>query len=169
MIKYLTIWRTLCGFYLVRSFENRRCRWQIDLQVWCEVVGSHFQGDESARTLSTLVKDTGAREWHRRIRYDWLNVDEGNRALCGVLPSIARCEVQVLILPGVWYVRHRIANRYVGFGVFQLDSENRNIQLVNSVIRKIKSFCQREKNLTCLSRHCYARNSFPRVELTIRM
>lgn len=142
--------------YLIRCFENRRCRWQIDLQVRREVIGSQFQGDESARTRSTLMKNTGASERHRRIRYDRLNIEERNRALCGVLPPIGRCEVQVLIFYAVRYVRHGMANRYVGLGKFQLGSKSKNILLINSGTREIKSQCmlERKSHLLVMSLLC---------------
>lgn len=90
-----------------------------------EVVGDESQGDETARALSTLVKDTDARDRHRRIRHDRLHVQERHGALRGVFASVAGREVQILIHSGVRYVLHGIASRYVGFAELQLGPEKR--------------------------------------------
>lgn len=82
------------------------------------------------------MKDPSARERHWRIRCDRLNIEEGNCALCSVFPSIARCEIQILILPGIWYIRQGTVNRYIRFAVFQLGSKNIIIRSMNSVVGK---------------------------------
>lgn len=73
----------------------------------------------------TFVNNTGSGDRYCRIRRNRLNVDEGNRALCGVFSSIARCEIQILIHLGIGYVLNGITDRYVGIDELQLSSKSR--------------------------------------------